>query len=75
MIRHLIPRLEWGGWTGSALTADPDGGQELPPGLTRSMRLAAGLPTRTTEYDEVEGGILTVQWLGLMVEIGIGAVR
>lgn len=75
MRRHLIPRLEWGGWAGAALTYDPNGGQELPPGLARNMRLAAGLPTRTQERDDVSGGILTIQWFGLIIEIACGRVR
>lgn len=52
MIRHLIPRLDWGRWSGAALTNDgkPDG-------------------------DEVQGGCLCFQWLGVLIEIGIGRVR
>lgn len=75
MIRHLIPRFDWGPWSGDALTVDPNGGVELPPGLTRSMRVAAGKSTRTTEHDEVSGRILCVQWFGLMVEVAFGRVR
>lgn len=75
MIRHLIPRAEWGGWHGDALTIDPAGGKEIPPGFIRSMRLALKQPTTTPERDEVRGGILCVQWLGLMVEIAVGRVH
>ncbi len=52
MIRHLIPRISAGRWSGGALTDD-------------------GSPTG----DEVRGGIVAIQWLGLMVEIGAGRVR
>lgn len=74
MIRHLIPRFEWGSWRGDALTVDPDGGVELPAGLARSMRIAMRQPTTTNRQDRVSGGILTIQWLGVMIEIGIGKV-
>lgn len=74
MRRHLIPRCEWGGWRGDALTADPNGGIELPPGLSRSIRIALGQPTTTPRNDSVSGGILTFQWLGLIVELAIGRV-
>lgn len=52
MIRHLIPRFDWGRWSGAALTNNgkPDG-------------------------DEVQGGCIVIQWLGLLIEIGAGAVR
>lgn len=75
MKRHLIPRFEWGRWCGSALTYHPNGGVELPPGLTRSMAQAFGNPTTNRERDELEGRVLCVQWLGLIVEIGVGRVR
>ncbi|MBD8677954.1 hypothetical protein [Sphingomonas sp. CFBP 13720] len=75
MIRHLIPRFEWGRWDGAALTFDPNGGVELPNGLARSMRLAFGQPTTTPHRDQVVGGILCVQWLGLAIEVAIGKVR
>lgn len=75
ILRHLIPRFEVGGWTGAALTSRPDGGTELPPGLTRSMRVAFGQPTTVPVRDGVSGWIITVQWLGLMIEIAVGRVR
>ncbi len=74
MIRHLIPRATWSGWSGDALTYDPSGGVELPKGFGRSMRIAQGLPTTTREHDEVKGGTICVQWLGLIIEIAIGRV-
>lgn len=39
------------------------------------MRLAFGQPTTTPVRDDVNGWIITLQWLGLMIEIGIGRVR
>jgi len=75
MIRHLIPRAAWSSWGGEALTFDPEGGVELPIGFARSMRLAARQPTTTPERDEVAGRALSIQWLGLMVEISFGRVR
>jgi hypothetical protein len=74
MRRHLIPRIERGGWQGDALTQDPQGGVELPPGLGRQLRIACRLPTTTPRNDRVNGGMLTIQWLGLMIEIAIGRV-
>jgi hypothetical protein len=74
MRRHLIPRIEWGRWQGDALTVDPDGGVELPPGLARQIRIAMRQPTATPVNDRVNGGILTIQWLGLMIEIAAGKV-
>lgn len=50
-MRHLIPRIDYGKWGGSALTWSPQ------------------------NPDEVRGRILCVQWLGLIVEIGIGVAR
>ena len=75
MIRHLIPRATWSGWSGDAITYDPDGGVELPKGFARSIRIAQGLPTTTREHDEVHGGTLCVQWLSVIFEIAIGRVR
>lgn len=75
ILRHLIPRFEAGGWTGAALTYRPGGGAELPPGLARAMAKALGQPTTTPVRDDVNGGIICIQWLGLMVEIGAGRVR
>jgi len=75
MIRHLIPRVSSSRWSGDALTFDPNGAAELPAGLTRSMRIALGQPTTTPERDEVEGGVLCIQWLGLIIEIAVGRVR
>lgn len=75
MRRHLIPRFEGGHWRGDALTFDPSGGRELPPGITRSMRQALGQPTKMRERDEVRGFTFCIQWLGLMIEIGAGRVR
>ena len=75
MWRHLIPRAEWGRWTGDALTINPQGGAELPPGLARSVRIARGFPTTVPLNDRVVGGILTIQWLGFIVEIAIGRVH
>ncbi|SEM88795.1 hypothetical protein SAMN05192583_1411 [Sphingomonas gellani] len=74
MRRHFIPRFDWSGWAGSALTVDPHGGVELPAGFARSLRTALGQSTRTREYDEVKGRVLCIQWLGLMIEIGFGKV-
>lgn len=74
MLRHLLPRATWGHWTGDALTVDPHGGRELPPGLTRNLRLAMGKPTTTPVNDGVHGRILCVQWLGMIVEIAFGRV-
>lgn len=74
MIRHLIPHATWSGWSGDALTYDPDGGVELPKGFLRSMRIAQGLPTTRREHDAVRGGTFCIQWLGLIVEIAIGRV-
>lgn len=75
ILRHLIPRFEAEGWGGAALTYRPDGGTELPPGLTRSMRIALGQPTTIPVRDNVNGWIITIQWLGLMVEIAVGRIR
>ena len=75
MRRHLIPHVEGGAWSGAALTVDPEGGRELPPGLTRSMRQALGQPTTTPEHDEVRGFCFCIQWFGLMIEVGVGRVR
>jgi hypothetical protein len=72
--RHLVPRIEGGSWSGDALTVDPDGGVELPPGRARERKIAKGLPTTTSVNDGVRGGILTIQWLGLMIEIAAGKV-
>ena len=44
MIRHLVPRISYGGW--SALGAD--------------------------ERDEFTGRYVCIQWLGVLVEVGIG---
>ncbi len=74
MRRHVIPRIEWGGWQGDALTQNPGGGVELPAGFARQMRIACRLPTTTPRNDRVNGGMLTIQWLGLMVELAIGKV-
>lgn len=74
MIRHLIPHATWSGWSGDALTYDPQGGIELPNGFARSMRIAFGLPTTTPEHDPVRGGTICLQWLGLIVKIAIGRV-
>jgi hypothetical protein len=62
-------------WAGEALTRNPDGCVELPPGLTRNLQIAFGRPTTTPQNDEVTGGTLCIQWLGLMVEIAFGRVR
>lgn len=51
MIRHLLPRFEYGRWAGAALTRRGDG------------------------PDDMRGWCLCVQWLGLMIEIGVGGVR
>ena len=56
MIRHILPRAEWGGWSGDAVTVEP----AKPVDRQR---------------DEVVGGILFIQWLGLAVEIAVGKVR
>ena len=56
MIRHLLPRAEWGGWSGDAVTVD------------------SAKPV-DRQRDEVVGGILFIQWLGLTVEIAVGKVR
>lgn len=74
MRRHLIPRVEWGGWNGDALTQAPDGGVELPAGIARQWRIALRQPTTTPVNDRVRGSILTIQWLGLMIEIAAGKV-
>lgn len=52
MIRHLIPRIDFGPWSGGALTFDD-----------------------CQREDEVKGGSIVIQWLGILIEIGIGAVR
>ncbi|MDR6847146.1 hypothetical protein J2Y57_000331 [Sphingomonas sp. BE137] len=52
MMRHLIPLIEYGSWSGAALSDD-------------------GSP----QGDEVRGWSVCIQWLGLLIEIGIGAVR
>ncbi|RSV20569.1 hypothetical protein CA236_01350 [Sphingomonas sp. ABOLG] len=75
ILRHLIPRVEAGGWTGAALTSRPGGGAEIPAGRWRNWLIATGRPTTTPVRDSVNGGIITIQWLGLMVEIGVGRVR
>lgn len=75
MTRHLLPRIEWGGWAGAALTLRPGGGRELPAGVTRAMRQALGQPTTIPEHDDARGGLVCIQWLGLMIEIAIGRVR
>ena len=75
MIRHLIPRIEYGSWSGAALTVDSAGGKELPDGITRSARILFGEPTTTPVQDEVVGGVFCLQWFGLMIEIGVGKVR
>jgi hypothetical protein len=74
-MRHLRPRAEWGSWSGSALTYAPGGGVELPVGPARALRQAFKQPTTTPVHDDVKGGVLCVQWLGLMIEIGAGRVR
>lgn len=74
MIRHLIPRLEGGRWSGSALTKRPGGGRELPEGLGRNLRKIFGQATTTPVHDDISGGIVTFQWLGIMIEIGVGRV-
>ncbi len=75
MIRHLIPRFMVQSWYGDALTINPAGGREMPDGLARRLNVTFGHPTITPERDEVRGGTLTIQWLGLMTEICIGRVR
>ncbi len=75
MIRHLKPRAEGGRWSGDALTYNPDGGVELPPGFARSMRLAFGQDTKTRERDEIRGWTFCFQWFGLMIEVGVGRAR
>lgn len=74
MMRHLVPRIECGRWSGSALTYRPGAGEELPPGLTRNMRKALGQPTTRPVHDEVIGGVIVIQWLGFLIEIGAGRV-
>ena len=74
MLRHLLPRISAGRWSADALTVDPDGGQELPPGFARSWRQNMGLPTTTPTHDKVLGGTIYIQWLGLVVEIAVGGV-
>lgn len=51
MMRHLIPRVDWGSWGGGALTGDG------------------------RDQDDVAGGCIVVQWLGILVEIGVGRVQ
>lgn len=75
ILRHLIPRVEAGGWTGAALTRRPGGGAEIPAGPERAWRIATGRPTTTPVREDVNGGIICIQWLGLMVELGVGRVR
>ncbi len=75
MRRHLLPRVEFGRWSGSALTYAPGGGAEMPPGLARRLRLVMGQSTRMPVHDEVQGFVICIQWLGFMVEIGTGRVR
>jgi hypothetical protein len=58
MRRHLIPRFEWGGWSGDALTKIP----------------AHERWHHECQHDGIRGGILTIQWLGLMIEIAAGKV-
>lgn len=52
MIRHLIPHIDFGPWSGGALTFDD-----------------------CQKNDEVGGRHIVIQWLGILIEIGIGAVR
>lgn len=75
ILRHLIPRVEAGRWTGSALTRRPGGGVEIPAGPERAWRINTGRPTTTPVLDHVNGRIITIQWLGLMIEIAVGRVR
>jgi hypothetical protein len=58
MRRHLIPRVQWGGWSGDALTKIPAHQRWHPE----------------CQHDGIRGGILTIQWLGLMIEIAAGKV-
>ena len=51
MLRHLLPRAEWGGWGGD------------------------GPADRAGYRDDVGGGCICIQWLGLVLEIGVGRVR
>jgi hypothetical protein len=39
------------------------------------MRQTVGQPTTVPMRDDIDGGIITIQWLGLMMEIGVGRVR
>jgi hypothetical protein len=59
MRRHLIPRFAASRWGGDGLTV-------IPPADRRHPECA---------HDEIKGGILTIQWLGIIVEIAIGKVR
>lgn len=52
MIRHLIPRFDFGPWGGGALTFDD-----------------------CQREDQVNGGCMVVQWLGMLFKIGGGRVR
>lgn len=58
MRRHLIPHAQWGGWRGDGLTLRPIFMRWHPE----------------CRHDEVKGGILTIQWLGVIVELAIGRV-
>lgn len=49
MTRHLIPRIDIGGWGGGGLTIDPVDGMQ----------------------DDIAGAAIVIQWLGLLIEIGI----
>ena len=51
MIRHLIPRISVGNWSGAALTDDG-----------------------TPHGDDVRGAAFAFQWLGILIEIGLGRV-
>lgn len=75
MVRHLVPRAEWDSWGGPALTRKPSGGVLMPVGPIRAWRQSLGLLVHTPEFDDIKGGVLTVQWLGLMIEVAIGGVR
>ncbi|MDE0878542.1 MAG: hypothetical protein OSB00_07735 [Sphingomonas bacterium] len=74
MSRHLTPRADTDIWGGPALTIDPNGGREMPPGPSRNFRKALRLPTSRPEYDEVRGRSFAFQWFGILLEINIGRV-
>jgi hypothetical protein len=59
MIRHLIPRAQWSGWCGDALTV-------LPPEQRWHPEC---------RHDSVKGGTFCFQWLGLIIEIGAGRIH